>query len=76
MLSLLLETAAALTGRAANRQVQREGAVSQLSQGREEAMGKAEVFLLSSQPAQGLRWVRWKHEVATDHCPNLAECLQ
>lgn len=55
MLSFLLETAAAITGRAANKQVQREKMLPQLSQGKEEAMEKAEVVLLSSQPAWGPR---------------------
>lgn len=54
--------------------VQREE-MSQLSQGREEVVGKAGMVLLSSQPAWGPRWARWKHEWATDYCPNLAECL-
>lgn len=72
---LLLESAAAIIGRAANRQMQREEMLSQLSQGREQAMGKPEVVLLSSHPAWYPRWARWKCEGAMDHCPNQAEFL-
>lgn len=70
MLSLLPETAAGITGRAAYRQALRE--MPQLSHGREVAMGKAEVVLLSPQPAWG--WGGQGVCEALDHCPSLVVC--